>query len=83
VTLVANAAGKQSNVGFHRNAVAAAFPPLGVLASCEGYTATVKNISVRVMTFGNGLTDVENTRVDVLYGNVMVRPDHAVVAIDA
>lgn len=83
VTIVANAAGKQSNVGFHRNAVAAAFPPLGVLASCEGYTATVKGISVRVMTFGNGLTDVENTRVDVLYGNVMVRPDHTVVAIDA
>lgn len=83
LTLVANAANKQSSIGFHRNSVAAAFPPLGVLASCEGYTATVKNISVRVMTFGNGLTDVENTRVDVLYGNILVRPDHTVCAIDA
>jgi hypothetical protein len=35
------------------------------------------------MTFGNGLTDVENTRVDVLYGNVLVRPDHTVIGIDA
>lgn len=83
VTLVANAAGKYSNIGFHRNAVAAAFPPLGVLASCEGYTATVKGISVRVMTFGDGKADTESTRVDVLYGDVMVRPEHIVVAIDA
>lgn len=83
VTLLANAASKQSCIGFHRNAVAAAFPPLGVLASCEGYTATVKGVSVRVMTFGNGLTDVESTRVDILYGKIAVRPQHIVTAIDA
>lgn len=83
ITLVANAASKQSNIGFHRNAVAAAFPPLGVLASCEGYTATVKNISVRVMTFGDGNLDKEHTRVDVLYGNKTVRPDHLVRVVDA
>lgn len=83
ITLVANAAGKASNIGFHRNAIAAAFPPLGVLASCEGYTATVKNISVRVMTFGDGKADTESTRVDVLYGDAIVRPDHIVRAIDA
>lgn len=83
VTLIANAAGKQSNIGFHRNAMAAAFPPLGVLASCEGYTASLKNISVRVMTFGDGKADVEHTRVDVLYGDAPVRPDHMVVEIDA
>jgi P22 coat protein - gene protein 5 len=83
VTLLANAAGKASNIAFHRNAMAAAFPPLGVLASCEGYTATVKNISVRVMTFGDGKADVENTRVDVLYGDIAVRPDHMCRVIDA
>lgn len=83
VTLVANAAGKASNIGFHRNSMAAAFPPLGVLASCEGYTATVKNMSVRVMTFGDGKLDIEHTRIDVLYGDVLVRPDHTVVLIDA
>lgn len=83
VTLLANAAGKQSNIAFHRNAMAAAFPPLGVLASCEGYTATIKGVSVRVMTFGNGLTDQEHTRIDVLYGDVAVRPDHMCRIIDA
>jgi hypothetical protein len=30
------------------------------------------------MTFGNGQTDVENTRIDVLYGQAATRPDHAV-----
>lgn len=82
VTIVPNAAGKQSNFGFHRNAIAAAFPPLGVLASCEGYTATLKNISVRVMTFGDGKADVEHTRIDVLYGQASVRPEHTVRAIE-
>jgi hypothetical protein len=83
ISIVANATGKATSIGFHRNAVAAAFPPLGVLASCEGYTATVKNISVRVMTFGDGKADTESTRVDVLYGDVIVRPDHIVGCIDA
>jgi hypothetical protein len=66
------------NLAFHKNAFAAAFAPLAVLASCEGYTATVQGISVRVMTFGDGYQDKENTRIDVLYGEVGVRPDHSV-----
>lgn len=66
------------NIGFHRDAFAAAFAPLPVLASTEGYTATYKGISVRVMTFGDGYQDKENTRIDVLYGEQVVRPDHAV-----
>lgn len=66
------------NLAFHRNAFAAAFAPLPVLASCEGYTATVKGISVRVMTFGDGYEDKENTRIDVLYGESAVRPQHSV-----
>lgn len=66
------------NLVFHRDAFASAFAPLPVLASCEGYTATVKGISVRVMTFGNGLTDQEHTRVDVLFGlPAAVRPYHS------
>lgn len=69
---------KAQNLVYQKNAFAAAFAPLPVLASCEGYTATVRGISVRVMTFGDGKADVEHTRVDVLYGEAAVRPDHSV-----
>lgn len=68
---------KRQNLAFHKDAFAAAFVPLPVLASCEGYTATVQGVSVRVMTFGDGANDIERTRIDVLYGNASVRPDHA------
>lgn len=69
--------GYRQELMFHKNAFTAAFAPLPILASCEGYTATVGGFSVRVMTFGNGQTDTESTRVDVLYGFAAVRPDHA------
>ena len=63
---------------FHKDAFTAAFAPLPVLASCEGYTARLPNgISVRVMTFGNGSEDYERTRIDVLYGFAAIRPLHA------
>lgn len=79
ITIFGTASGAaRQNLGFHRDAFAAAFAPLPVLASCEGYTATIKGISVRVMTFGDGYQDKENTRIDVLYGETVVRPDHSV-----
>jgi hypothetical protein len=69
---------KAQNLVFHKDAFATAFAPLPVLASCEGYTATVKGISVRVMTFGNGQTDTEHTRIDVLFAlPAAIRPDHS------
>lgn len=77
VTLV-GATGSQ-NLAFHKDAFTAAFAPLPVLASCEGYTARLPSgISVRVMTFGDGNNDIERTRIDVLYGFQVVRGLHAV-----
>lgn len=67
----------RQQLAFHKDAFTAAFAPLPILASCEGYTASVGGFSVRVMTFGNGQTDTESTRIDVLYGFATVRPDHA------
>jgi hypothetical protein len=78
VSLVGSAStGYRQHLAFHKNAFTAAFAPLPILASCEGYTASVNGFSVRVMTFGNGQTDTESTRIDVLYGFAAVRPDHA------
>ena len=78
VSLVGSAStGYRQQLAFHKDAFTAAFAPLPILASCEGYTATVDGFSVRVMTFGNGQSDTESTRVDVLYGFAAVRPDHA------
>ncbi len=70
---------KRQNLVFHKDAFASAFVPLPVLASCEGYTATFENVSVRVMTFGDGKADNESTRIDVLFAlPAGIRPDHAI-----
>lgn len=62
---------------WHKDAYTAAFAPLPVLASCEGYTARLPSgVSVRVMTFGDGKSDTESTRVDVLYAFAGVRGYH-------
>lgn len=67
----------RQDLAYQKNAFTAAFAPLPVLASCEGYTATMQGISLRVMTFGDGLHDLENTRIDVLYGEACTRWQHA------
>ena len=78
VVTVASINGVQ-NLAFHKDAFTAAFAPLPVIASCEGYTARLPSgISVRVMTFGDGNNDLERTRIDVLYGFQVVRGLHAV-----
>jgi hypothetical protein len=60
---------------FHRDAYTVAMMPLPVLASCEGYTYSAKGFSLRVMTFGNGQTDTESTRIDVLCTLAAPRPE--------
>ena len=71
-------AAHKENLMWHKDAYTMAFAPLPVLASCEGYTARLPSgVSVRVMTFGNGLTDTESTRIDVLMGQSRVRSVHA------
>lgn len=73
-----SSAAHKENLMWHRDAFTMAFAPLPVLASCEGYTARLPSgVSVRVMSFGNGLTDTENTRIDVLMGQSKVRSIHA------
>lgn len=68
----------RQNLMFHKDAFTTAFAPLPVLASCEGYTASLPSgVSVRVMTFGDGNNDYERTRIDVLYGLQTVRGLHA------
>jgi len=78
VTLVGSVStGYRQNLVWQRDAFAAAFAPLPVLASCEGYTYSTDDFAIRVMTFGDGVNDLEKTRIDVLYGFAAVRPDHA------
>ncbi len=73
-----SSAAHKESLMWHKDAFTMAFAPLPVLASCVGYTARLPSgISVRVMTFGNGQTDTESTRVDVLMGFSRVRSNHA------
>lgn len=79
VLVGAASTGYRQSLMFHRDAFTVATAPLGVLASCEGYTARLPNgINVRVMTGGDFVNDLENTRIDVLYGFAAVRAIHAV-----
>ncbi len=58
------------NLAFHKDAFTAAFAPLPVIASCEGYTARLPSgISVRVMVLvaaPEGIKRVETAHPDVI-----------------
>lgn len=69
---------RPQNLAYHKDAFTAAFAPLPVLSGKEGYTATVGGVSLRVMSDGDVRNDTEITRVDVLWGQAVTRPDHAV-----
>lgn len=73
-----NSTAYRQNLVYQKDAFTAAFVPLPVIASCEGYTYNSNGIAIRVMTFGDGTNDLEKTRIDVLYGVAAVRPLHAV-----
>ena len=65
----------RQNLMFQKDAFTAAFAPLPVLKTLEGYTASLKSgVSVRVMDFADGKLDNEFTRIDVLYGFAAPRP---------
>ena len=76
ITLIGSAStAYRQNLMFQKEAFTVAAAPLPVLAGCEGYTAKMPNgLSVRVMTGGDFVNDLENTRIDVLYGFAAVRP---------
>lgn len=79
VLVGAASTGYRQSLMFHRDAFTVATAPLPVLAGCEGYTARMPNgINVRVMTGGDFINDLENTRIDVLFGFAAVRGMHAV-----
>lgn len=65
----------RQNLMYHRDAYTVAMMPLPVLASCEGYTYNADGFSMRVMTFGNGATDIESTRIDILATLAAPRPE--------
>lgn len=62
---------------FQKDAFAAAFAPLKVLAGCDGYTFNASTMALRVQTGGDFRNDAEGTRIDVLYGFAPIRGNHA------
>lgn len=67
----------RQNLMFHEDAFTIAMMPLPIIASTVGYTYNAKGFSLRVMTFGNGQTDTESTRIDLLCTLAGVRPEWA------
>ena len=69
----------QQMVGFHKDAFAFVTADLPVFDGQPFMGRKVMdNISMRIWKFADGINDTENTRIDVLYGYVPLRPQLAV-----
>lgn len=67
----------KQNLMYQKDAFTIAMMPLPVIASCVGYTYNANGFSMRVMTFGDGVNDIESTRIDVLCTLAAVRNEWA------
>jgi len=75
----------RKNFIFHPLAATLALVPMemptrGVM---EAYRESYQGVSIRLITFYDGINDQTITRLDVLYGYKWVRPEWAVVVADA
>lgn len=69
--------GYRQNLMWQRDAFTAAFVPPPIVAGTEGYNLSSNGIRLAVQT-GGSITDLSSTtRVDVMYGFVAVRGQHA------
>ena len=73
------------NISFAPDAVTMATadlyrPTRGVVESAR---EVYDNISLRMLTYYTGATDIESTRLDVLFGFVFVRPEWATIIADS
>ena len=64
-------------LAFDPHAFAAAFVPIGVIPSAEGYMFKSDSFALTVQTGGDIQTLTTDTRLDVLYGFTTVRGNHA------
>ena len=69
-------AGYRQNMVFHKNAFALAMVPLEIPPSKKPVSSrqSYKGLSVRVIPYYDGLNDVENWRLDILYGVKAIDP---------
>jgi len=71
-----------NNLAYHKNAIVLGTADLDMPNSipAEAKSRITNNgISLRVVQYYNGSNDIENCRVDVLYGIAIRRPEHIVV----
>jgi hypothetical protein len=76
VTFVGTTAtGYRQNMVFHKNAFALAMVPLEVPAGAVDTVRQTKNgISIRVQPVYDGVNDISNWRMDILYGVKAIDP---------
>lgn len=72
--------GYRQNMAFHKNAFALAMVPLEIPPSKQPVASrqSYKGLSVRVIPYYDGTNDVENWRLDILYGVKAIDPRLAV-----